>query len=107
VTELETELAHRAARGLRPVSVVAMGARLATLGYALDRNCDCFSQNLFMTGEREGQSYPAINTGVKERDTGRSAFHFEARRDENFKELQRLRAGEELFAVVKNRILEI
>jgi hypothetical protein len=60
-----------------------------------------------MTGPRAGQSYPAINTGVKEVDTGLQFCHIDARRDENFKTLQEWRSDCRLFAVVRGSILEI
>ena len=68
---------------------------------------DCRGTSRYLTGEFAGLSYPVNTTGVKESDTGLSAFNVNARRDANFKELQRLRFEEELYAVVRGRILEV
>ena len=37
------------------------------LGYKIDRSMDSHSVNKFMTGEYAGESYLAINTGIKEK----------------------------------------
>ena len=107
MSKLQQELDRRKARGDAPVTLAQMKRALAAIGYRLDRSLDCASMNRYLTGDCAGQSYPAINTGVKEADTGLSAFNVNARRDENFKALQRMRFNEELFAVVRGRILEI
>jgi hypothetical protein len=101
------ELARRLRRGLEPRSVAGIRNALAAIGYKMDRSCDARGTNRLLTGEFAGHSYPAINVYVVEADTGMSAFHVNARRDENFRELQRLRFHEELFAVVRDRILEV
>lgn len=102
---LSVELAHRKAVGQNPVKVNQMEATLNAIGYTLDRNKDCYSQNRWVTGDRTGESFPAINTGVRELDSGLSAWNVDARRDNNFKALQELRKS--LFAVVRGRILQI
>ena len=107
MTPLETELAHRAAQGFHPVTVAEMNETLNSLGYELNRSRDCHSSNRWMTGPRAGQSYPAINTGVRERDTKLEFCHVDARRDDNFKTLQEWRGEDRLFAVVRDQILEI
>ena len=107
MTSLEIELAERAKRGFQPVTIKVMNATLNTLGYELNRERDCYSTNRWMTGPRAGQSYPAINTGVREVDTKLEFCHVDARRDENFKTLQEWRGDDRLFAVVRGCILEI
>ena len=107
-TSLEREIANRAARGLRPSTIAYIRDRLAAIGYKMDRSMDCFSNTRHMTGDFAGQSYPAITTDIAELDTGISFAHYkDARRDANFRELQRLRYEGELFAVVRGRILEL
>ena len=58
-----------------------------------------------MTGPRAGQTYPSLSTGIKEADTGRSAFHVDARRDTKFRTLQELRFEVGLYTVLKGAIL--
>jgi Holliday junction resolvasome RuvABC DNA-binding subunit len=65
--------------------------RLNLIGYKLDRKMDCRGMAKWMTGERAGETYHCLTTGIIEADTKRSAFHFEARRDKNFDELQDMR----------------
>ena len=65
--------------------------KLSKIGYKLDRKMDCRCMAKWMTGERAGETYPCLSTGIIEADTKRSAFHFEARRDKNFEELQSMR----------------
>lgn len=104
---LQRELDYRRSRGLEPVSLKFLKQELAELGYKLDRRLDCKSNTRHMSGERCGQSYPAINLYVVEADTGLSFAHVEARRDENHARLQHLRYHGTLFAVVRGYILEI
>jgi hypothetical protein len=80
---------------------------LKRLGYRLDRSMDSRSTARWLTGERSGESYPCITTGIKESDTGKSAFHFEARRDKNFESLQKLRIVGAYVPMNKGYLLEI
>jgi len=107
VNNLERELQHRREAGNSPSTVAGINAALLAIGYRLDRSMDCLSMNRHVTGDYAGASYPAINVYPVEADTGMSACHVDARRDANFCELQRIRYEEELFAVVRGRILEI
>lgn len=103
--QLKRELQWRAARGEFPLRVSELCARFAALGYRIDRSDDCRGNALHMTGERAGETYPCCTTGVVEADTGRSAFHREARRDERFQVMQELRGR--VFAVTRSgHILE-
>jgi len=104
---LANELAARAADGWHPVSLSDIKRRLRDIGYALDRTLDCRSTARIMTGPRAGKTYPTLSTGIKEADTGRSAFHVEARRDANFRTLQELRFEVGLYAVVNGAILDV
>ncbi|MBB4092436.1 hypothetical protein DEA98_10025 [Brucella pseudogrignonensis] len=101
---LQAEIIHRLAIGCERVSVAEMENRYRALGYALDRDLDCRCMSRIMTGPDAGRAYPCITTGVKEIDTRRSAFHFESRRDTNYRAMQRLR--QDIFAVTKGAILE-
>lgn len=103
---LEAELSARALDGQFPVTIREMGARFAALGYRLDRSLDCRSLSQWMTGPRAGTSHPVCSTGLKEADTGLSAFNVNARRDDNFRAMQELRS--EVFAVTRDGyILEV
>ena len=104
---LADELAARAAEGRHPVTLTAIKRQLRDLGYALDRSLDCRGMARIMTGPRAGQSYPSVSTGIKEADTGLSAFNVEARRDANFMALQKLRFEIGLYAILNGAILEL
>jgi hypothetical protein len=106
-SDLERELERRRLRGHAPVTVRAMAARLAELGYRLDRSADCSSRARYVSGPNAGESYPATTTGVREIDSGLSFAHVDARRDENFHALQQLRFEGSLFAVVRGALFEI
>ena len=80
---------------------------LRAMGYCMDRTMDCASVATWRTGPGAGESYPCISTGLREIDTGLSAFNVDARRDANFAALQALRFSGELFAIVRGSILEI
>lgn len=105
---LESELARRAQRGCMPSTIAGIKRRLASIGYKVEFDLKSSSTTRIIAGEGEGDTYPAYTLGyIREIDTGMCAFHYQARRDDNFRELQRLRREEELFAVVRGRILEI
>jgi hypothetical protein len=105
---LQHELDRRKARGNHPTTVAGMNTALAKIGYKMDRSMNCHGISRILTGEFAGESYPCTTTNIKEIDTGISAYHYKnARRDANFRELQRIRFHEELYAVVRGRILEI
>lgn len=103
---LETELARRAKRGHKPTTLADIKTRLAALGYRLKRSMDARSVCWIIKGEGAGDTYPTVVLYPIEADTGRSAFHYQSRRDANFKELQRLRYEGELFAVVRGYLVE-
>lgn len=105
--DLADELEYREAMGWRPVTLEKIERCLGSLGYVLDRECDCLGSARYMTGPWSGKSYPGLSTGINERDTGRSAFHVDARRDAAFRTLQRLRFEVGLYAVVDGAIMDI
>lgn len=102
---MEEEIAYRISLGCEMLSVAALGARFKALGYTLDRTMDARAPARYLTGERAGRTYPACTTGLKETDTGLSAFHYQARRDGKFEAMQRMR--DDVFAVSRGAILEV
>lgn len=107
MNHLQLELARRAKVGQFPVTIASIESQLNTLGYTLERSMDCFSTNRYMTGEHAGESYPAINTRVKEIGTGILYGNIDARKDKNSEALRKLIKEGSLFAVTKSCILEI
>lgn len=91
--------------GREILTVHELSERFRVLGYRLDRSMDCRSNARFMTGAYAGESYPCCTTGIVEIDTGMSAFHYQARRDANFKRMQKLRG--EICAVSRGFLLEV
>lgn len=102
---LNAELERRRQTDERQVTLAEMKQLLAALGYRLDRTMDCRCAARWLTGPAAGASYPCITTGIKEADTGLSAFNVHARRDDNFQALQSLRG--KIYSVTKGRIFEI
>jgi hypothetical protein len=102
---LANEIAWRDRNGYRRLTVAGMERVFNELGYQLDRSMDCWDTARWLTGERAGLTYPCISTGIVEADTGISAFHVDARRDNNYRDMQRLR--QEVYAVVRGAILEV
>jgi hypothetical protein len=94
----------------KPMLVKDLNKTLKNLGYRLDRSEDCkgISRVYPFNPDEEEYSYLCCTTGIKEIDSGMSAFHYQAKRDANFKQLQAMRLSGEYFAVLKNGyILEI
>jgi len=92
-----------------PMLVKDINKALKSLGYKLDRgeDCKCIAR-AYPFNDEEEYSYLCCTTGIKEIDSGMSAFHYQAKRDDNFKQLQAMRLSGEYFAVLKNGyILEI
>lgn len=98
---LQIEIETRLAMGCEMLTVPQFVSRFAELGYSVDRSMDCRSTARYL---ETGRTYPACNTGMAESDTGRSAFHYEARRDSRFEAMQALR--QQVFAVSRGSILE-
>lgn len=104
---LQAEVEFRKSQGHEQITLDAVKRRVAELGYRLDRSSDCRGSARYMSGERAGVSYPCLTTGIVEADTGMSFAHVDARRDENFDRLQKLRFSGEEFAVVGGYILDL
>ena len=96
---MEQEIKHMIRSGMTQLTVASLNHAYKELGYVLDRTMDCYC----MASYEDGMSYPYITTGVKEIDTNLSAFHYQARRDDNFKAMQQLRKT--TFAVTNGAIL--
>jgi hypothetical protein len=65
----------------------------------------CKSLARYMTGPYAGETYPANSWCPIQADNGLSAFNVDARRDANFKALQKLR--NDIFAVYAGFIIEV
>lgn len=91
--------------GRQILSVAEFAARFAALGYKLDRSLDCRAPARYITGPHAGESYLACTTGLKEADTGLSAFHYQARRDDTFRKMQELRG--QICAISRGALLEV
>jgi hypothetical protein len=104
-SRLLAELEFRQRLGQKRVTIREFEARLNALGYTLDRDKDCRCNSRYMTGERAGASYPCITTSARERDSGKGYANYQARRDANYRALQKLRG--EIFAVTRGAIFEL
>ena len=107
MTLLQAEIARRKARGSTRITLHELSERLAALGYRLERGMSARCMARILTGPDAGTTYPCMTYAVSEADTGHSAFHFEARRDENFEQLQRLRRDDSWYVVGKGHIIEL
>ena len=99
---LAVEIAERRAHGATLLTVPQFAARFAALGYTLDRDLDCRSTARYLADNR---TYPCCNTGLKEADSGLSAWNVNARRDSRFEQMQELRG--QIFAISRGAILEV
>lgn len=98
---LRVEIQHRINLGCEILTIPQFVARFAALGYRVDRSMDCRAMARYLD---DGRTYPACNTGMSEADTGRSAYHFESRRDSKFQAMQALRG--QVFSISRGAILE-
>jgi hypothetical protein len=94
---LKKEVTHALQAGMVLVAPATLDEMLEGLGYIRDRSMRCVGVS---TNLSNGNRFPNIHFVVKEKDTGRGAMHYEARRDENFSKLQELRRN--IFCVVGN-----
>lgn len=106
-SRIAAEVRARTARGFPPKTIAQIRKEILEIGYRIDRRLDAMGKTRILTGERAGESYPCITTGIVEADTGRSAFHFAARRDANFARLQDMRLNESHYAIVKGSIFDL
>lgn len=88
---LADELAYRREVGTPEYTMAELMGELNRLGYRLDRSSDCASWARWVSGPREGKSYPCTSLYILESDTGKSFAESGARRDKNFDKLQALR----------------
>jgi hypothetical protein len=103
--QLADEVASRLAMGYTQITMNELSQRLRNIGYRLDRSMDCKSVARWMTGARAGETYPVNSVYTRQIDDGKSACHFEARRDANFDVWVRLR--NEVFCVSGGNLVEI
>lgn len=87
------------------ITLREMTERLKAIGYRLDRTADCRSNHHYVTGPRAGKSHPGVSLRPVQIDDGKAAWHYEARRDDNFRKLQTIR--DQIFFVSKGAIHEI
>ena len=99
---MEHELKLRREAGVGPVSMAEMVRLFGALGYRFDRSMDCKGT---ARDVNSGHSYECNTLYPVEADTGRSAWHYESRRDANYRAMQTLRLT--TFAVVRGRIVEV
>ncbi len=104
-TQLVAEIRYRQSLKQCQVTLTQLSKRLRAIGYRLDRSMDCRAPARYMTGERAGQSYPALSLRPVQIDNGLSWSHVDARRDANFEALKRLR--DSCYAVVRGAIAEL
>ena len=102
MSPLEVEIAYRLSIGCEQLSVKALTNGFKALGYTLDRSMDARCNARYLDS---GRTYPCCTTGIRETDTGRSAFHFESRRDSNYQAMQDLRG--KIFSISRGAILEV
>lgn len=100
---LKAEINDLLQNGCQHVSIHQLTLAIKELGYKFDRRMDCRGNARYITGPRAGSSYPTLNLYTVQIDDGKSAFHFESRRDDNFNAFQALRS--KYFAVSKNAIV--
>ena len=99
------EFARRTRQGQVCLSLRALQDRYEALGYTFDRSMDCIGTATYVSGPFGGHSYPHRSLYPVQADNGLSAWNLNARRDENFQAMQRLR--NEVFAILDQRIYEV
>ena len=87
--------------GEERISVAELDRRLLALGYERQKDMTAIGP----VRCSDGVVYTGINYGVREIDTKMHAFHVDARRDRNFRDLQEMRQS--VFCVVNGRILTV
>ncbi len=106
-SRLQAEIARRKEAGAERITFKELKERIEALGYKLDRSMTCTCQARNLTGPGAGESYPCRTYGINEADTGVSAFHYQdARRDDNFAALQKLRRCEDWYCVSGGYLVE-
>ena len=97
---LRDEIARRKAAGAQRITLGELLRRLDSIGYAVDRDMDATCNALWMTGPAAGSTYPCRTLCLIQKDNKLSAFHIHARRDKNFRALQKMRFDDDTFYVV-------
>lgn len=90
---------------MEQVSMADLQARLAAIGYMLDRSNDCRSVGRIVSGKFAGQSYQCCTAYVRQADDGMSFAHYNARRDSNYRKLQEMRKN--IFSVSGKFVYEL
>ena len=103
-TNLEREIDARLMSGQIRITLGQYESKLRSIGYRLDRSMDCKAVAQYMTGERAGETYPACSMYPVQIDDGKSWAHVDARRDNNFDHLKKIR--DTYFAVSRGYIHE-
>lgn len=103
--DAQTEALHRVKSGTRQLSLAQFKAEFAALGYRFDASMACKSVARYVTGPRAGETYPANSWYPVQSDDGLSAWNVDARRDDKFKALQKLR--NDVFAVHAGYVIEV
>lgn len=83
------------ALGCEQVTISELQSMVNEVGYTFDRCMDCRGMTQDMTS---GETYPNLTLYPIQADDKKSAWHFEARRDQNYERLQAIR--DKYFAVV-------
>lgn len=96
---LEAELAYRATQGLYPVPVREFEERLQAIGYRRDRSKECRSMARYVSGPRDGASYPSCDTTPVEIESGLRFCNVDADRGARYQALKDLR---DMFAVTRD-----
>jgi hypothetical protein len=92
-------IAHLLKSGMEQISAGEADRRLKALGYQRNRS----ERTVYVARElNSGLTWQEGWYGVLESDTRRSAYHFQSRRDEKFKAMQKMRMR--IFWTAGNRI---
>lgn len=98
-TDTDVEANERLKHGGVQVKPSELDDMIDRLGYRRDPASRCAGISTYLA---TGRTFQNVNFRVREKDTGMSAFHYLARRDQNFQQLQDLR--EMTFCVVNAAI---
>jgi len=91
--------------GSKQTTIKEMKKAVNVLGYTFDRHFDARGKSTCLTGEFSGVQHNHCTLNLIQIDNGISPFHYkDARRDENFEKLQKMRRDVTLFAVRNNCI---
>jgi hypothetical protein len=97
---LRDEIARRKAAGAKRITLGELLRRLDSIGYVVDRDTDATCNARWLSGPAAGSTYPCRTLYPIQKDNKLSAFHIDARRDKNFRALQKMRFDDDTFYVV-------